>query len=965
MWTAALLILFIAAALGPYAASTSAKASATLPVLLNGSSVGLCYPYLIAQGGVLDLATGSFTDPWPGDVALGASCGDGFIAVLGYQGTYFLYSSNASLAWVVREPYSDIIGVYSGMVVYNLSNEAYVEGPRGTAAVIPLPQGSRVLSFSYANGPLLLEDVNGTLELQSPQGALPLNVSGSGGQPTGILNGTRAYVFGYVDGQGPMLLIFDVSASPLRAVPVGEFVASFVPLAVYRAQGDELVVQGPPGLELVTACCGRTRAQVIGDALPVPDGYYVPSSGYSYVMSGGSWIPVPGLEVASLGGVAFITDYNGVTLLAPAVPTTLVAEAPVYGTLNISGLLVQLNLTPGAYELPTPSLLLVGNRLLDLLGGTLAYPAKVGGPVRAVYVVRPPAVSPLEVFRQVTYMASGGGSLLLVVPSKAIVLSPGVNVTVSPRPLVIPGEWLYGGLGPGGIALYSANGTVYVFSYSGSPVAAYRANITFVPTYMGVYRAYGGYYVMVESSGPFGAYMYVYGPGGASEYRLQSPVVEDPSSGVAVTPAGVQAPGLNISLPAVVSTASVNGASAAFQGADGNLYIVNLSSMTEYVVMPAWGGYLRYAPMPGGLLAIYNKSSFTVEIVSYEGLVQGAWQVNISASPPSAVIYINGTRVGVGSATVYDIATPINVTVSAAGYAAYSSTVLPLTSEDIKVSLRPVTVYATLSVVSPIPVSYVEGYINGSSFRLPVNSSLQLLSGIPYEVEVNYFYPLNVCAPVSETVIMKSNGTIEVSCSLTTPVLKLVSSLPASVKVSKSGVTVFSGQLEPEAPLYLPVAPGSYDVLSTANGLSASIKVNATLPQLYSYNVTPTAPPAPPRGTIEAVSNVSSASVYVRFPNGTLVAVGVGRVEVSVSPGQYVVSAEGTGYVGVNRTVTVSPGSTVNVTLGLVPVRRGAPVVRNVKYYIIAGALAATAIAAYMGYSYYRSRSPYQEQQEI
>jgi hypothetical protein len=959
-----LLALLLVALMPAGGHGARAAGGASLPLLSNSTPVALCYPYLITASGVINLASGQSYSPWPGDVAVNASCGEGYMAVVGEDGAYFLYMSNASVSSVVALPASDVVGIYSDLIAYNVSGSVYVEGPRGLEATLELPANFSVVSFSYVGSPVLLERApGGAFYIQSPQGLLGLNVTSPA--PSGYLNGSTAYVFGYMGGAGPYLLIYRVSGRPLSAQLLSAVPVSLVPLRVYWASGSYVMALSGAGLVLIKASLTGASYQPIGSAVPVPGGYYMPLTGYSYILYRGSWEPVPGEVVGSLGNIAFVVNYAGASALAPALPTALDLSARAQVLVNVSGLLVSLRLPPGSYEVPTPSTLYVNGTQLEALGGAVEYPPRYGAPRLTAYFVRPRALVPIETFYPVTYASSGAGAALLVVPAEAIVLTQAGSQGLPPRPVEIPGEWLFGGVGPGGVALYSANNTITVFNYAGRPVAYYRANISYVPTYMGVYVAYGGYYVMVEEETLSGCKLTIYGPGGASSLSLPWPVALDPMTGLEVTPSGLEGPGVNLTIPVDVQTASVNGLSAAFAGANGDLYIVNLSSSEEYIMITAPQGSLKFLPLWGGELLIYNETSFTAEVVSYSDMVGGEWRVNVSASPSDATIYLNGTPIGVGSAYFYDSAMPVNVTAEAPGYAPLSYVVVPLADTSVRLSLSPAFVYARLSVSSPVPVNYVEAYVNGTPLTWAVNGSVRLLSRVPYRVDVVGFYPYNVCAPVSETIALSSNATIDLSCSLTMPVLRLFSAVEASLSLTKYGVTVFSGVIGAGQEVYMPVAPGSYNITASANGMTFSALVNATRPALYSYNVTPTAPPRPTRGTIEVYTNVSDASVEVAFPNGTPVAIGVGRVAVGVAPGAYVVSARAAGYRQVNRTVSVSAGQTVNVSLGLAPVKAVRRVSVNLSYYVIGAAVAATVVAIYLGMRYYRPGQAPGGEQEV
>ena len=951
----ALLVSLSALALLMPRASSQAGQAQFLVVGSNG--VALCYPYLVEASGLENLVTGSNVSLWPNDVALQATCSQGYIVVIGEHGAYFISSQGPYLARFSELPYDDFVGASGDMVAYFINRTVFVVTPSYDYVMYPPPDFTPI-SFSVNSGvPEVLLYHNGTFALEFPPNTVfYLNVTSP--YQGGIVNGSTLLIS---TGNGTVYVYSLVPYA--RPLLVATYQAPVTLTKVYMVSGNYVLGLSGAGTTLLQL--GQpTQARFLGNAVPTPVGYYAPDLGYTFVLSSGSWVPVPGYAIGLLAGLAAVTDIpGGLTALYPLYPTLLSLRAPLLGTLVMGNVSLAASLTPGLYALPSPSVLQAAGFAVQLMGGYEEYPMSVSSPVTSTLIVYAPSAQPVESFSGVSYVSAGSGGLLMITPGQAVVL------TANGRTLTIPGTWSFGGLGPAGVALYSG-GTVYIYNYQGQQVTSYHILIGYVPMIMSPYQLGNNYYLLLEGPGaPGNGTIYIYGPSGVTSFQ-ETLRVEDVGTGVSVvfspsSSAGyIQAGPLTIPIQVQKFYASVNGLLVAYRTPSGDYVIDDLATGDQYVVLDA--PLMPVYPLGNGLIATYDAKAGVVNVLSLPQIELGELKLVVMSSPGSS-IYVNGTLAGVGQATVFaPYGATLNIT-AAKPYTLPSTTIVHLTSPGtVYVSPVPLTAYVALRVSSPIPISSVEATFNGTSVTWAVNGTVSLTAGIPYSIEITSASPMNYCRPESAVLVFPpGNNTFTFNCTLSVPVLELYSSLPASVTIATPTGTVASVNLTPGVPRYLAMTPGTYTLLSTTSvsgRAPLTLPISIGSPGLYAYNVTP--PPAASVGVLTVYSNVPYANITVKYENGTAVVSRIGSVSISLRPGVYLVSASAPGYVNVTKSVIVSAGSTLSVVLPLTPYTPPVHRVPPTRLIVIGAAAGATAAAAGLGLVIYRrSRLPPEEVQ--
>ena len=923
---------------------------------IGSGGVSLCYPYMVEAGGLVDLRTGAMYGFWPGDTALAASCSGDYILVVGLHGAYFISTSGPSLVKFSELWVGDLIGLSGDTAAYFVNGSIYVLTPVQDYVIVP-PTGSVPVSYTVNSGvPEVMLYKNGSFDLEFPVSSL-VSLGVSSDRPSGAVNGSLVLVQSYNG------TLYEMSETPYSRPSIVNTYSLHVQLTRIPVATSNYVIGVSSAGMILVQLQPVELLEVIGNVSITPVGYYAPWLGYTYVFVDGSWVPVPGFAIGLLGQLAVVSNIGNATVLYPLYPTSLTAGITLSGQLVLGNYSIKVSMGPGAYALPSPSILEMTGRSLQLMGGAESYPSNITYPTRMAVLVYPSSGIGLETLTGVTYVAAGAGSLLVIRNGNAYVINAGGSI------LTIGGPWLYGGLGPAGVALY-ANGTVYVFNYQGQKVASYTTLIGYVPMIMSPYEVGGNYYVLLEGPGaPGNGTFYIFGPSGVTSFQAALRV-EDVESGIAVvygsngTTGYIEAGPLTIPIQVQRLYASVNGMTVSYRTPSGNYALVDLANGQEFMLLDA-PALQAYALPPFGL-AVYDPRAGTLQIINVTQLMQSEVVLNVVSSPGSYV-YVNGTLAGVGNATVYaPYGSTLNITATKQ-YEMPNTKLIHLTG-PLTISVAPIPLIAnlTLSVISPIPISYVTASVNGSRLTWPVNGRIQLTAGVPYTITVLSASPLNYCAPQSTSeVFPPGQDVFTFNCTLKVPVLELYSAIPATVEVATSSGPVASVNLTPGVDQYVAVMPGSYTIVSTTSVTGRaplSQVVTISSPQLYAFNVTP--PSKASVGILTAYSNVPYANISVYYQNGTLIVSHVGSVSLSLKPGIYVVKASAPGYVNETKSVMLSSGSTVNFLIPLTPYTPPKKGLVSTRLVMIGAAVGATAAAAAVGFILYRrSRIPPEELQ--
>ena len=954
------------------------------PITYPEVGVALCYPYLVTQHGVIDIANGYSATLWPDDTALRAVCNGTDIAVVGARGVYFV--RGGQLRGFVLLNYSDLVGATPTYAAFLLPNwtMAFVSAS-GAAEVVRVPVGSVPLSFSTVDGvpEALVYLPNGTALLYVSTARVAVNLTGV--EPAALLNGSAAYV--EVESGGRWYLWeLSTNATPPYYRLVRDWLLPVPANRLYEAVGP-YVLASYANITIMYYLSQSPEAGllVVGQAEPTPVGYY--RDGVTYVLSPFGWVPVPGYAFAKLGDAAALTDVGGVTEVYPFRATILVLSAPLTGYLVVGTEYVLVVLSPGAYELPSgASILAPGGYTVQLSGGVVYYPQADlrPSPSGSAFVLdyRAPYVAEFE---GVYYVASGLGYLLMLTHSGAVVYSPLYGE------VVIPGEWTAGGFGPYFVALYSSSqplGNLSFFALDGTLLSSYHVSLPPRVYMMYGLAQQGAYYALVVPSPPGVASSVVtyeeYGPSGLVGNFSSSLVLVDQSTGLRVL--FVRPYEAEISLGNATANVSVQGYEAEVNG----LYVTYMVSENSFYLLDAASGRevlllvpnfsLAY-PLPGGYVAVFYQRDELVRVFDLAQLAELEPRVEAVAGYDASIL-VNGTLAGYGNATVYlPYLDAVNVTGAREYFVPRSAIVKALGPATlVNVTPGPLPAYVRLELVAPVPVGYLNVSVNGSAASVRNGGALELVAGLPYVVTVYGEEPLNVCRPVSVVVAPLAPGAsanASVSCALSVPVAELFSAVPANVTVvNASGAVVFAASLLPGQRAYVPLKYGRYtvEVYPEVAGYAAEVfELSATRAEVVVLNVTPpptvtttttahvttttvattttTTTAVPPRPAYLSVSvTPSSAKVVVQAANGTVVAEGVGGVFARLPPGTYTVTASAPGYRTVVEQVSLEPNTlkTLQITLQRAAVALPSPSRYTVVY--VAAGLTAAAVAAYVIY---------------
>ncbi len=939
--TLALLIIATFAsltALGPQGASAATTGGQYLEVY-PGAAVMLCYPYLIADHGIYDVLTGSYSELWPAYTALSAACSAGYGTVVTTGGVYMV--TNNSVSWTVFVSPTQVIGVQPGYAAIDLGNStAAVVGPGGGTDTIALQVNSTPAWLALlGQTPAIISTSrvdHHVVYVNTPSSQLSLNLNAN---VTAVAFGSGGLLVAWNLSGSYGLSIYWLSTTPQLSAVLARSWPLPLPLTkVYEVLGNYssgyMVVVGSSRnytvVYLLEPSHGSASLQFIGDAMPTPVGYY--ADGYTYVFVNGSWLPVPGYAFALISGSAALTTYGGGTYIYPFRPVTFKLSVPLSGYLEVGSLLFYVGLAPSLYELPAGSALRsAGGVALSIEPPITYYPSALTTPsLSSVAIVISGQERPVTSISGVLSVASGDGALLAITPSQAIIYSPelpGLEVT-------IPGYWTAGGIGGPYVALYSATaGLVYIYTLSGTQVTSYSVAGAAWPAkmyYIGTFIQTGVPYVVAEWGTP-GSLMTLseVGPSGPVVSSVGNATEYDYSTGLSASLTGtrslaIRVGNLSVGIPIYGTSFYVNGLAVSAEQSPYSYYLVNLSSgsVTTLVVPLDY----QVLPLPDDQVALFNQSSGIVNIYSLGDLMDQL-PVIVVLGPPESEVAVNGTVIGRPPAVVYaPYFTTLNVSVIIGRSDEYS--LVTVTSQYQEVNLTPPALAKLVfRVSSPIPVTTFTVFINGTKYVASNGFSVNVTPGFTYLVQESGFAPYYDCMPAG-AMITPSIGIqyIDVSCSLIRPVLYITSNATANVTVLGPGGFHEEVNVSPLAPRYLVVPAGMLELRASAVGYFNLTKyINASSPSVYNVSLamvpvpvvtttTTAPPPRPTKGYLTITSNVPTASIVITYLNGTTAAIGTGRLTAALPPGTYAVTVSSPGYRTKTMTVTLSAGASSSYT---------------------------------------------------
>lgn len=923
---ALLLLLAVLLSLSAYAGYVIAQEVPQIenaPTLIQFEEMaGLCYPWLILKTGtLLNLETGVTYPGIGGDDALSVECAKNYFIVVGNTGVYTLNRETGLVVDVVfTTPNLIYIGSDSGAVaLLSLQEPVVLVHIPGTGDVaVSLKDYPIDVSFSMIDGvPVILYSIRVSPDMVEYRLANPStdtllkNTTGSGAVK---IDRSTAYI------ESDGLLVYKITDPTTLSYTLSEYIPLPFTITKIASVSNGVVYAYAYGV-LVTVDIAEHAWDIIGSATLTPVGYYVEEANTTYVYYDGSYYPVPGYAVARLGTAVFTNIDTGMGVsgyLWPLKRVNLVAREAVVGNLLIpedgATYIIAINLPPGVYALPEGSIS-TQEGVIALEPPEAYYPPVSHGTVQTAtptpnieykVAVYPSKYIPLDVIEDVSFIATGAERAVLITKLGAIVYSE------YGRSAFIPGTWKWGGVGDY-IVLYDG-ASLRLFDYAGNPIASYYYYSITPPIYATtdgdtVILYYTNRVAKISSDGV--DYEYKDVPGytdpttGLSVFYYTTPVI---SLGDTEIPIPVE-PGARVEI------SKYTAAWASW----GDIYILSILDGTAYVLKNATGIH----PYPlGDYLILYQEDTRTAVVIPYKEWVGGACFVKV-ITDEDATIYINGEPVGNYTATYYtSCGARLNVTVAKPYYKPASEIVM-VPQGGIEVELHPTPLIAEvkLEVVTPqnLTIESVEVSINGERMTWKVGSTIKLVAGLPYTIEVIRFNPDVCLRQTIQTSFEEGKNTLRLTCQLAGSVLALTTKTPVNVEIKDDrGRTVTIVYIEPAQPAYLQVDPGKYTLISnpvSGNYTTRQFEVTLASNQVIYLDVTPYQ-----LSMLKVVASVPNARITVKTENGTVIAEGVGTLEKYVIPGTYTITAEAPGFAPYMDIVTVEPGKSLVVNATLTPI---------------------------------------------
>lgn len=910
----ALLILPLASPLSPPNAQTANTPQP--PTLVNDTAVGVCYPWLITQHTLLNLPSGVAAAPFGGDTILRVLCGEDTIIALGASATYVLDRGTGALLDTVLIGYHNFIGYSMDMIAFRAGGQVIVR-TIGVGDIALQAQGSHY-AFTAVNGtPVVVTATNTTLTATAPgeeaTAQLPYPATALYTYNNMIYVATPVGVVGYRVEANPLRLDRDTGMDMYTPFTITSF-ARGTPSHLYAYTQAGLVVE--LNLEEKTWT-------MIGYATVTPAGFY--TSNTTYIPVDGGYEAVPGYAVAVLGGAA-ITTLQGAgetrTVLYPLVKSVLVLTQPLNGTLQIpvsnTSYIIHVNLQPGAHLLPRGTAIITADTVIPVDAPEITYPQPPATPqpqpptqsnVRYMVNYYPREYQPLQEYHGIKYVAVGAGKIIALNSTGALIIST-YGLTA-----FIPGLWQWGGIGDN-IVLYDGGG-LRVYDYAGNPIASYSIAVNTQP-----YTAYttGETVVLVSRYGV----QTVINQTGITQ-TTAPPYKVDPTTGLlySTTNNTITLGNKSYTLPEGVTPYITRYmASWAYQDA---WYILNMTTMTAYVILDP---PQQAIPLPlGDLLAVYNPSTRTLQIVPFTSWFLSQCYVDITA-PPDAQIYVNNTLVGNGSLTYYaQCGETLTITAKQPYHQPDTKTVtVQPGGVQILLSPTPLKTNVTLLVkgTKGVPVEAAVVEIDGKTVTWRVGGQIQLIPGKPYNITVLSWQPYDVFTHPSLANIRFKQGqdTLTLNVNITGSILGLTSKVPVRVYISTANVTIMTVNVAPNASQYLPVDPGNYTLLVVplVEGYT-NHTLNVTIPPIsvVEVDVTPLT-----EGVLTVIATPLNATIKV-VREGKVVANGTGVLNATLKAGNYTIIVTAPGYKEHTEQVTIHAGETKQVTVILEQAKPPAP----------------------------------------
>jgi len=950
------------------------------PLSFPEEIVGVCYPWLVMQHQIENLVTGKLYPGVGGDTALNVYCSDRYFIVHAKNGVYVF---NKETGTIVSSAFLSTMLSFIGATndtyaLYDsLDNIVVVKTITGSDIAVPIKASPSYITYTMiGNIPIVLYTVpylNKTYNyyIANPVVAVKTKYNGTGAllvvNDTVYLetNGGIA-ILKITNPYTPSLQLQDFIPLPFRVTAIIERVKSYI---LVSASGILALVGVEPGTPEYKSF------KIIGSAIPVPNGYYVPETETSYLVTDTGIYPVPGQAVALLSTLAFTNIKTNSTVEPVAWPlqkTVFVVKQPFKGELYVSNYAVKLDLAPGTYMLPYGAVIKYSSYTILLNRDIVEYPPtqpisiNIKNVANIHYKVAqfPKVYIPVTRITAIEKIYSGGGYVLLLTKDKAIVYGPyGVTAT-------IPGRWIYGGIGSA-VVLYDG-ATFRIYDFAGNEIASYQYYITTQPDYISCTMINGQYVVLLYMNGM----LYKIYPSKIETEPLAFRMIRDPTTGLTVTyqvPTTISLPGgFTYGLPLDASSIHINKYYATWTK-DSNLYILSIPDATVYVLMNQPENTTFY-PLSNNYVVMFNTYRHTVDILAYKSWLVGQCYIHINTYADSKV-FVNGKYVGTGPLTVYTMCgSMVNVTVTKQYYKPVSKEVTVQGPTTLNLYPKPIESNVKLVLVTPkgLELTAVQLEIKPLGEVVWNNGQVKTLLARPYEISIKKFYPVDVCEHYSfNTTLPEGSAELRISCQLTSSVLALHSNVSVIVKIYPNVKPlknpVSTVLVKPNQTTYVKVAPGTYIIKSEPmSKFYAGKTLNVTVPEktVVPLDVTPL-----PLGHLVVNAVPRTASIVVlNLTTNKPVATASGKFDEYLPPGGYMIRVEAPGYIPYVKAVSLQAGQTlvVNATLTHAPPPPPPPKKpfwANTNFQILAVVIVAAIVIAVLYYKKRKARSAVAEEE--
>lgn len=930
------------------------------PLELPGRVAGVCYPWLVTEHFLVNLATGETKEGVGGDIALSVDgCGQYFVVRAAF-GVYAFSAKTGLMVDAVHLSLSPALRYVGStgdtIAVLDAANSVVHVKIIGTNVSVLVPVGQPVRNVKYTfiqHVPVAVYSApatgnTSTYFLANPGKTVNIPVYGTGAV---LVHGNRVYV----EARGGVLALeitnpIALSYTELFFIPLPIRLTDFISVV-----GDHLLASSD-GIIVRINVNEKSRdfrtAVTVGSVVPTPVGYYVPLAETTYVITETGLYPVPGRAVGRLNNIVFTNVFRRrdeilVPIMWALRPSVLVVTVPLDGMLYDGEYAIKVRLEPGAYRVPRGGVISDGVRNIVLAEPEVMYPPVAVSPepvkvsnIRFHVSSFPSQYLPLERFSNVEFVASGAGRLLIIQPDKAIVYA-GYGVSAS-----IPGTWVYGGVGDC-VVLY--DGVAYrLYDYGGEPIASYSYYMIRRPDYVTCRRVSVFDYVVEIHVDVYSEKITIVGNEAKVEPNRERRL-EDPRGATVyyTTPPRIEYASVIVPVPPDAKDIRLGGLWATWMTAGIN--ILSIPDSTVFVLLSPPANTTAY-PINSELFAVYFYEEKRLDILPYKAWFIQNCYVDIETSQ-EADLYLNDRHVATGSARVY---VPCNTRISLEARQIYHrpkrAEVFVVGPTKLTLVPEPMIANVVLNVVAPkgLTLSAVVLRVDGFDTMWNVGEVRRMLAK-PTTFEVVQFLPVDVCTKeVYNLTLTEGLNTLTVYCRLVSPVLALTSSVPTTVKLYVAGAIVPSQivHVTPEMPSYLISPVGDIRLVSeptVPNYVPKELNVSVLEFRVYELDVTPY-----PMSKIIVYSNVPTAAITVYNETGGVVATGVGSIEVEVIPGRYTVFAQAPDHAPFSTQVVVPPGEAATVMAVLrrvvIEVPPEKPLWERIEFQVLA--IVAVAVAA-------------------